>query len=273
MSSLPIALQEILLATDFSEPARRALALAKHIARHRALPLRAVHVLDLTEYALTKSGAAGQVSFAAAHDSARRALREIRRELRLASVENTATLVSAGKPAAALRELARQHPPSLLILSVRSRPPTGLGSTARSLLAAPPCPILTVNERCPEISSASTLDRAVIVVDALPKSLHAALHAWPSGPRQSSPTIFAVRPRDIRPASEISGAPWHRFRPIILHDRAQAADAILRHATEAGAGLIITAFGNETLLSSLTRGALAHSLLTRAPCPVLTLPA
>lgn len=273
MSSFPIALQEILLATDFSEPARRALVFAKLIARRRAAPLRAVHVLDLTEYALAESGATRQRSFATAHDSAERALREIRREIRLGGIESTATLVSAGKPAAALRELIQQYQPSLLILGVRSRPPTGLGATARSLLAAPPCPILTVNERCPEIPSAGTLERAVIVVDALPKSLRAALNAWPSGPQQSSPTIFAVIARDTHSAPEIPGAQERRFRPIILLDRAQAADAILRHATEAGAGLIITAFGSGTRLSSLTRGTLAHSLLTRALCPVLTLPA
>ncbi|HZZ38576.1 MAG TPA: universal stress protein [Acidobacteriaceae bacterium] len=272
MSSFPIALQEILLATDFCEPARLALASAKQIARRRAVPLRVVHVLDLTDSALSAGDAAGWRSFSLAHDSAERALREIRRELRLAGIENAATLVSAGKPAAALRERVHRDHPSLLILGLkgaRTRKPHHLGATARPLLADPPCPVLTVNEHCPESPAAGALERLVIVVDATPNSLQAALDAWPPGPRQPSPTIFAVLPPDAQPTWEIPTALRRRFHPIRL-DHAQALDAVLRHATEAGASLIIAAFGRGTNLSSLTRGSLANTLLAQAPCPVLT---
>ena len=267
VSSVPIASQEILLATDFCEPARRALALAKTIARRRSSSLHAVHVLDLT-----RAGELAPRSFAAAHDSAQRALREIRRELRTAGLESAATLVSAGKPAAALREWVGQRLPSLLILGLNgatSQDPAAVGATARSLLAAPPCPILTVSERCPELS-ARALERLVIVIDAAPESLRAALDTWPLEPRQPAPAILAVLPRRTKTDWNLPAARGRRFRPIVLLDQASAADAVLRHATEKRSGLILMSYASGTPSTSLSRGSMAHTLLTQAPCPVLT---
>jgi nucleotide-binding universal stress UspA family protein len=267
VSSVPIALQEILLATDFREPARRALAFAKQIAHRRAVLLRAVHVLDLTV-----PGEGGQRSFAAAHDSAQLALRDIRRELRLAGIEHAATLISAGKPSSALRELVQQHQPSLLILGLNGTPsqnPAALGATARALLAAPPCSILTVNEHCPELPAADALERVVIVIDAVSESLRAALAAWPLAPHQPAPLILVVQPRRARAASKLPDLPRH-FRAVVVVDPTEAADAVLRHAAKARAGLIVTAFAGKSPLRSLARGTLACAMLTQAPCPVLT---
>ncbi|MGA7524001.1 MAG: universal stress protein [Acidobacteriaceae bacterium] len=274
MSSFPpIALQEILLATDFGGPSRRALAFAKQIALRRAAPLRIVHVLDLTG-----PQDPAKPSFAAAHDAAKRALREIRRELRLSGIDNTATLISAGNPAAALRELVLQHRPSLLILGLnvlgfnrlglngpRSHPPTALGSTAQALLDAPPCPILTVSESCPEHPPESALERVLFVVDASPESLRAALDAWPLAPHPSTPAILAVLPRRAQPAWKIPEDLQRRFHPILVLDRAKAEETVLHHARESRAGLIVAAFPGGTQL-----GSLAHALLTQALCPILT---
>ncbi|MGC2581272.1 MAG: universal stress protein, partial [Acidobacteriaceae bacterium] len=263
---------------DFCEPARRALAFARLIARRRSEPLRAVHVLNLTDSDLTGPGDASQRSFTAAHDSAERALREIRRELRLAGIENAATLISAGQPAAALRQLVQQHEPSLLVLGLngagsRNSPDqeTRPGTTTLSLLAAPPCSILTVNQRCPQTPAADALERVMIVIDATAKSLRAALDIWPPDPTQPSPTILAVLAPGANSKWELPADLRRRFLLTLARDHAKAADTVQRHVSQAGVGLIIAAFGSESPLSSLTRGALAHSLLTQASCPVLTL--
>jgi nucleotide-binding universal stress UspA family protein len=269
VSSVPIALHEILLATDFCVPALRALAFAKQIARRRSASVRAVHVLDLTGDAPTT-----QHSFAAAHDSAERALRDIRRELRVAGVENSATLISAGKPAEALRGLVQLHHPSLLILGLngsRSKNTAALGATSRSLLAAPPCPILTVNERC-TAPSANAPERIVIVIDAAAGSLRAALDAWPLAPHQPPRGLLTIQPRGAKRTWLLPAALQRRFRPIEVVDSKSAAAAVLNHAKESGASLILAAFGSGAPLASLTRGSVAHTLLTQAPCPVLTVP-
>ncbi|HEX3662449.1 MAG TPA: universal stress protein [Acidobacteriaceae bacterium] len=249
-----------MLATDLCGPARPALAFARQIARRRSVPVRAVHVLDL-------SGEAGPPSFTAAHSSAERALRAIRRELRTAGIENAATLVSAGKPAAALAELVQQHQPSLLILGLcgTSRAPAAIGTTARPLLADPPCPILTVNDRCPESPAPDSLAAVVIVVDSFQESLRTALAIWPLDPRQPPPTVLAVQPDAPRTRRAPAASP-HREIPL---NPAQAAKEVLRHA--ARSGLVIAAFRSGSPLASLTPGSLAHTLLTQAPCPVLTL--
>jgi nucleotide-binding universal stress UspA family protein len=262
-------LHEILLATDFCEPARRALAFAKQIAGRRGAPLRAVHVLDLTGTDRNR-----QASFAAGHASAERALREIRLELRLAGIQNAATLISAGEPAAALRELVNQHRPSLLILGLNgasSQASAALGSTTRSLLADLPCPILTVNECCPGHPRKGAPDRVVYVVDTVPESLQAALAAWPLSPRRPSPAIIAIQSPRAQPAWELPAALKRRLHPILIPGDAQATETILHQATKTG--LIVLALQRGPRHASLARGSLAHTLLIQAPCPVLTVPA
>jgi nucleotide-binding universal stress UspA family protein len=267
VSSLPIALPEILLATDFCEPARRALAFARQIARRRSAPIHAAHVLDLTG-----PDPAIRRSFSTAHDSAKRSLREIRLELRLAGIENSATLISAGNAADAIRGLVQLHQPSLLVLGLNgalSQDPAALGATARSLLAAPPCPILTVSELC-LAPSAHAAERVVIVIDTAPDSLRAALDAWPLGPRPTSGALLTIRSKGTKTVPTPPAALQHQFHPVQGIDPKNAADAILRHAKETTAGLIVVAFGSGTRLASLNRGALACTLLTQASCPVLT---
>ena len=274
MSSDPISSQEILLATDFCEPARRALTCAKQIARHRSAPLRAVHVLDLTESALTGSAAARGSSFAASRDSAEHDLRAIRRELRLAGLSGTATLISAGKPAAALRQAVHEYQPALLILGIngtRSRSAASLGATARALLNHPPCPLLTVGENGPEPAGADdAMKRAIVVLDGSAECLRAAVAAWPFAAGEDCPALFTVLPPRRRTPFELPADLRRRFQPIRAVDRENAALTIMHHAEETQAGVIVAAFHSGGRLDDWTRGSLLHTLVTQSPCPVLT---
>lgn len=259
---------EILLATDFCGPSRRALACAKEIARLRGNQIRALHVIDLTGEPPSRTP-----SFSAARDSAERMLREIRRELRLAGIRESATLITAGKPAQAIREAAIQYHAGLLVLGLngsRSRRTSNLGRTARALLLQPPCPILTVAAANGE-QSPGDLSKPIFVTDATPEALQAALGAWALPDRARAVSLCVVPPagrRPPRPAlpSELQGY----FAPPTTYEGDDAAENIQRAAAEAGANLIVLALRTGGSLDSFQRGGIAHALITVGSCPVLT---
>lgn len=258
--------QVILLATDFCAPARSALVCARQIARQRGASVHALHVMDLTS-----ASAAGRPSYTVVHDSAQSRLRDIRRELRLAGLPESATLVTAGRPAQAIRRIAATDHASLLVLGVngsRSRKASTLGATARALLGHAPCPILTVQAL--DIRSHPSCDatQPLFVIDTAAESLHAALAAWPmlSGARH----IRVVFPPDGKRSPEFDPETARRFAPARVLELPGAPFALLRDAAELRAGLIVLAFRAGGYLDSFATGSFAHAVVTEAPCPVLT---
>lgn len=258
----------ILLATDFCAPARCALACARQVARLRGAAVRALHVMDLTGAEIAE-----RPDYSVVHDSAQSRLRDIRRELRLAGVPESATLVTAGRPARAIREFATRDQASLLILGIngsRSRKATTLGSTTRALLRHAPCPVLTVAQNCPEDppSRGRCFDRALFVMDTYPESLRAALTAWPA--TMGSRPIRVVLPPDGERRTKLDPDIPRRFAPAHILEMRAAAGAILAEAAATRAGLIVLALRSDGYLDSLAAGSIAHTLITSAPCPVLT---
>lgn len=257
---------EILLATDFCEPARRALASVRQLARARGAAVRALHVTDLTG---TTASQREQTSYSSVRDSAERMLREIRRELRLAGVQESAMLIAAGRPAKAIREMAEQRRAGLIALGLngpRSRRPSTLGATTRSLLKHAPCPVLTVGSRVPGTPVSCKGDcwceRALIVTDNHPESLAAALSAWPP-PSGSEPVVRVVLPPDTR--QQPPPEPREGTLPL-----AQAARLLLREAAARKTGVIVLALRTGGYLDSFAARTVAHTLVTRAACPVVT---
>ncbi|HTV83488.1 MAG TPA: universal stress protein [Acidobacteriaceae bacterium] len=257
--SSPGSPQVILLATDFCAPARCALACARQIARLRRASVRALHVLDLTGAAHGE-----RPPFSVVHDSAASQLREIRRELRLAGVSESATLVAAGRPARAIRQTAEHYQPALLILGLngsRSRKSTALGTTARALLADAPCPILTVAPPCPDrtASRAQPFARPLLITDTDPRTFRAALAAWPE---TAALMRIVLPPGAAEHAPEAPRAPTLRFPG--------AARALLHEAADSRAGIVVLALRAGGYLDSFATGSFAHAILTKAHCPVLT---
>ncbi|MGB9144897.1 MAG: universal stress protein [Acidobacteriaceae bacterium] len=255
---------EILLATDFCECSRSALACARQIAQLRGAGVRALHVLDMTT---------APSSFTIARDSAERMLREVRRELRFAGIQETATLISGGRPARAIREAAVRYQSSLLILGLngaRSSTLSALGVTARALLSHAPCPVVTVNRSCNGRRPASELENSLFVTDAAPESLAAALAAWPLASTACDVPLCAVfAPSSRRLPKKFAEIP-EQFAPVHPFKHEDAAAAILQQAAAKRAGLILLAFRAGSHLDSWASGSVAHGIVTAASCPVLT---
>ncbi len=257
----------ILLATDFCAPARSALACACQIARLRGASVRAVHVMDLTG-----ASSADRPSYSIAHDSAASRLRDIRREMRRAGVAESATLVTAGSPARAIRQVAAKEQASLLILGVngtRSRKPSTLGPTARALLGHAPCSVLTVAACDPKLHTETprSLDRPLFVTDTASESLRAALAAWPA---LSRPQIRLVLSPRGQSRLQLDPDIRRRFAPARVLEFHGAALTLLRESAAIHAGLIVFSLRAGGYLDSFASGSFAHALITAAGCPVLT---
>jgi nucleotide-binding universal stress UspA family protein len=253
----------ILFATDFSETSRRALLYVKKLAQRRGAAVRGIHVIDLTEEA-----GRDESSFSAARRSAERMLREVRRELRLAGLHESALLIAAGKPAQAILETLSQYKLSMLAIGVRgtrSGQSTALGSTALMLLQAAPCPVLTVGAGCPPYPGTGAVERVLLVTDAMPESLRAAREAWPESKTKAA-TVFVVKARrNLR----LAGALARDSETIRVLDPEGAGEAILLEAQRTGTELIVVGRAGGRYLDSFGKDALAHRLATEAPCPVL----
>lgn len=254
---------EILFATDFCEPARRALAYAIRMARRQGYAVRALHVLDLTR------GDSGEaISYTTAHDSAEQRLRQVRRELRLAGVGESATLIDGGRPARAIRQAAAHYAPALLVLGLngaRSRSPSALGATARALLTSAPCPVVTVSAAFQDSSVSLPFRNPLFVTDGDSAGFHAALHACPV-PADGAPVRIVAAGGASR---RIPRSRMKSFSPIVV-DLERAATQIPDELEGIRPDLLVLSVRSGGVLDSFASGSLAHRLLTLAPCPVLT---
>ena len=273
MYSSRIAKTEILYATDFCEPAQRAFICAKEIARRRGAFLRSIHVIDLAGQEVRQ-----HTSFQAAYSSAQRALRAMRRELRLGGIQEAATVITGGTCAQAIRDAALRYHSSLLVVGLHGDP--GLkaavfGGTARRLLRNPPCPVLTVGLRGPAIER-NGLGKVLVVTDAAPESLQAAEQAWPSDLHGPGAVPFTVLP-PVDAAKGAVGGDGGEKQPVskqigstreVNHD--EAAKTILAEATAKQVNLIVLGVNAGGYMDSLVSGSVTRAVIIKAPCPVLT---
>lgn len=255
---------EILYATDFREPSRRALLYVKKLALQCGAAVRSIHVIDVTD-----PTGAGDRSFSAARHSAERMLREVRRELRLAGLQETAMLVTAGRPAEAIRETIAQEKPRIVALGLnvaRSDPASCMGSTAGALLQTAPCAVLTVGTACPEHPGPGTLEHTLLITDGTAGSMRAARTAWPPLRSDKAAEVYAVTP----PGGMVSAREFlNDSKPVHVIAEPTAAETILDYARECGTDLIVVSRKPGSSLDSFAQGGLACTLASAAPCPVL----
>lgn len=146
-----IVLRSILTATDFSEPAHRALDYAKSIAGSFGATLHIVHVaadVTLEDPMLTAS------SLAEIQDSAQSALAQI--DERITADERgrlkVRTTVLQGEPHDAILAYAEEHKIELIVLGTHGRGAIErliLGSVAERIVRHAKCPVLTVKAEEP----------------------------------------------------------------------------------------------------------------------------
>jgi nucleotide-binding universal stress UspA family protein len=146
-----IALKNILVATDFGEPADAALTYGRALASAFGATLHVLHVIQ--DVYLSSFGSEFYVPVdPSAQSEANEAARKQIEELVIDSdgsgpITRTALRIS-NSPAATINEYARNEQVDLIVMGTRGR--TGvahllLGSVAERVVRTAPCPVLTVH--------------------------------------------------------------------------------------------------------------------------------
>jgi nucleotide-binding universal stress UspA family protein len=263
-SSIPTT--EILYTTDFSETSRRALACAKQIARRRGALLRALHVIDLTGH----TGPAHS-SFNAAIETARRAMRVTRRQLRLAGIREDVTVISGGSISLAIRDAAVRYRSRMIVMGLHGEAgistPT-FGGNVRRLFRTSPCPILTVGLRGTD-NPAPAFERVLCVTDASAETVASVREAWPLDGEDAPLAHFVVLPNEAADESPQAGDVSPALAPQSIVDYHQAAGLILAKAAESRADLIIVGLRGGGCLDTLGAGSVVRTIWSKCACPVL----
>jgi nucleotide-binding universal stress UspA family protein len=135
-------LKTIVIATDLTYSGSCALRYAKKLAQWHSSTLVVVHAIDPAGYAFRE----GMPESAVADQGARKILKQIEEETSRLGIP-THSVVETGVIYERILQAARDHQADLLVLGTRAVATIGraaLGTVARHLLTASPCPILTV---------------------------------------------------------------------------------------------------------------------------------
>lgn len=267
MATSPGSVPEILLATDFGELAHRALACAKQMALLRGSPVHALHVIDLM-------GTSTQTysSYAAARDTSQRGLRRIQHDLRVAGLRGSSTLITAGSPPHAIHDAMQRYKAWLLVLGLHgenSMLAATVGASVKTLLRRAEYPVLTVGEGFPEPVS-GLFERALFVTDDFPESLRSAADLWAQTPGQAPAPLIVIQPVD----SGFNAAPGEanpNFSKVSQVSIAAATESLRQELAAIAPTVVLVSLRVRNYLDVLAPKSPLHTLLTRAPCPVLTL--
>jgi nucleotide-binding universal stress UspA family protein len=149
-SSTNVAFRNILVATDFSEPSRRALQEAATLATEHNAQLSAIHVSPPD---LAKATFDNPPELDLEHPAAEQQIKALLDELKPA--QKISTFIKQGHVALQVLSLIEDKAIDLLVIGTRGRGglrQLALGSVADELLRVAPCPVMTVG---PQVETAA----------------------------------------------------------------------------------------------------------------------
>ncbi len=279
-----VSLRNVLFATDFSTTSMRALPYAVGMASQYGCKLYVAHVVPMQSYMLGDSKAMDRLG--QARREAESSLANLLHPISGGIVPCQA-LVDNGDVWSVLRGFVRQYAADLLVVGTTGRTGLGkvlLGSVAEEAIRESPCPVLAVGPKAS--SDASTfLQKILYATDFSTESLIAAPYAFSfAGKFRAHLTLLHVI--ESIPDSPYQDAQMARVRlnemvtlhpclataPDIAVELGSPADMILKVATEKAADLIVIgARGAGAVARAAAHfGSIAHRVVSRAHCPVLT---
>jgi universal stress protein A len=149
-----ITLKQILVATDFGEPADNAMTYGRHFARAFSATLHVVHVVNdlataapLSEVPMDLTKVQAQLTAEAQASLDALVTDDDRRSLDVRPI-----ILTSASPARAILDYAREVHADIIIVGTHGRGGLAeffLGSVAQKIVRSAPCPVLTVrtNER------------------------------------------------------------------------------------------------------------------------------
>ncbi len=150
MTTVP-AFSQILVATDFSEPSRKALEVATDLARHYGSKMTILHVYPVPGYVLPEGFiAAGPDVLVEVENRTRKTLEEWQADAIKMGVANVDVTTAIGNAAPEIVRIAKAGGFGLIVVGTHGR--TGftgfvLGSVAGKVVTTSDCPVVTVPYR------------------------------------------------------------------------------------------------------------------------------
>jgi nucleotide-binding universal stress UspA family protein len=285
-----VSMNNVLFATDFSPAAEAAFAYAVAIAEHYQSKLFVVHVINIESFDLLESQSA-RVILKQAYAEANRKITQLLDPLRWQS-DRYQIVVAEGVISETLLDIVRQNQIDLVVLGTHGRrafKKLFMGSIAEEIFRLAPCPVLTVGPKTAPVPTKGALRHILYPLEFVPDSSKAAPYVVSLAERYAA-TLTIVNVREDMPtatsAAEEFPQPikrWIRDHVSEESDLLQrirfergfgpAANSIIDFAAKAGVDLIVMS------ISDLDPQMAAHhpntgtvsELVSRAPCPVLTI--
>lgn len=281
-------LQNILIATDFSECSTRIIGYALGIAARYQAKVHLFHWVDPMAYNLV-----GPDAVCAAVEASRREMRELEERLRgggrLANLPTETLVEEAGDLSDILPGIVRARSVDLIIVGTHGR--TGfkrfaLGSVAEKIVREAPCPVLTVGPHVyrSRIEEAGP-ENILLATDLSRPSRMADLYAFSLACRcRAQLVVLDIGKDDQGAPSEETRAQWCRERlaelgtnegdlvpkPKWLSSDGPAVDTALQRAEENSADLIVFMVKAPYQLTNRLLQTDAYRVVCESPCPVLT---
>jgi len=284
-----IGFKRVLFATDFSTASENAFGYASSITRRYHADLYVAHVINLEPVDLIAPGLAAS-ALEGMREQARKKI-ESMLATRGIPPERYHITVGEGTVAECLTDLLRRNDIDVCVLGTHGRRAFKkliLGSIAEEVFRVASCPVLTVGPQNPAPDAATELRHILYPVEFAPDSSQAASYAVSLAERYGAKlTLFHVS--EDMPASQNQDSPFtmpveswiddHVSRESSLRRRIRfergfgsATKAILDFASDAQVDVIVIGIRpfDPVIAAHLPKADTAYELISRAPCPVLT---
>ncbi len=280
-----IALDKILLATDFSPAAGIAASYAIALARRFSSTLELTTVIDLSVVA-----PAGDVLVEPALDAIRRSGQEGLQQLAAAisGVKVNYRAIEGLLTAPLILEAAKESKSDLIVMGTTAKHGLEkfvLGSTAEKVIRQAACPVLTVGPHVPKAADAPlAFQRIIYTTDFAPHAAKAASYALffaqDSGANLYLCHVIDEEERSMPGASDtasiaslkklIPESAYDWCNPECVVEHGKAAEVILELSNRVKADLIVLGARNLSFWLNYVATGLTPALLAKAKCPVLT---
>jgi len=285
-----ITLTRLLFATDFSAASETAFEYARSIAERYRAQMYVVHVIDLDVFELISSESTTEV-LKQAHEQARRKIADMITTRGLPS-DQCHIVITHGVVPEALTGIMRQYDIELAVLGTHGRRAFKkllLGSIAEEVFRVAPCAVLTVGPKTPSVAADVKIQHILYPVEFAPDPSAAANHAVSLAERYGA-KLTVMNVMEDRPASankredfSVPVESWiddhiskhSSLRSQLYFERGfgPAAEAILEFASNAAVDVIVLGVHRQDpiIAAHLPKSDTAYELVSRAPCPVLTI--
>src|SRR5438876_9945244 len=285
-----ISIENVLFATDFSPAAEAALSYASAVADRYQSRLYVAHVINLESFDLLESESA-RITLQKAHDEAQRKITQLLDPLHLPR-DRYRIVVADGAISEVLVEIIQRNHIDLAVLGTHGRrafKKLFMGSIAEEVFRMAPCPVLTVGPKTKSMPAKDGPRHILYPVEFAPDTSKAAQYAVSLAERYSA-TLTVMNVREDRAgspniANQLS-QPFERWmrenvpsesnlRGRVSFERGfgPAANSILDFAAKADVDIIVMSVRqlDPVMAARLPKSGTADELVSRAPCPVLTI--